>query len=74
LIRDPAVISLAELEADVGMGHGITKPGEKLPVIGDDVAIVQGDDMTVFKSKDVAIGGPCRSALPVLAHIDAFLA
>jgi hypothetical protein len=44
MVGHSRIVALAELKAQVRMSDWITQPGQKLPVIVHNVAIMKGDD------------------------------
>src|SRR5689334_23388502 len=48
------------------MDDGITQPGQKLPVVVDDVAIVQSDHVAVSSREKISVRKPTGAALAVI--------
>ena len=67
-VGDPRIVSLDELEAEVRMSQRVAQAGQQLPVVVDDVAIVQRDDVAVAAGKQMAVRQPAGSAFAVRAR------
>src|SRR3990172_3875619 len=64
----PRVITLAEDDVYGGVYDGVYEPGEHVPAVGDDVAVVDCYDAGLPSGYDVAVGHPCGPTLAVLPH------
>ena len=56
LSGDSSVVALAKFKTQVGIGHRITKARQELSVIVDNVAVMQGNDIAITSSQEIAIG------------------
>ena len=64
---DPAVKTFAESVIDVGIDDRVKQPGKHFARVGQDIAIVKGDDVRFTPSKNVSIGHPGSSALALFS-------
>ena len=68
-IKTPAiegVISLAEFLSQTLVGNGIAKSCQQLPVVRNDVTVMQGDDRCPLCGQDISKSQPASSALSPL--------
>jgi len=62
----PAVVSLAKGIVEIGIGDRVAKSGQKFPIVGEDIAIVEGNGMELLLGKDVAVRHPDPLTLALL--------
>jgi hypothetical protein len=60
-----SVIALAEFKAEVRVNDRIAKPGKKLPVVVNDIAIMQGNDVAIPLRQEIPICKPAGTPLSV---------
>src|SRR5512143_3201803 len=70
-VRHPAVETLAEHIIEVWIRHGVAESAEEFPVVADDVAVVERDDVGLARGEHVPVGEPAGPAFPVLSDIEA---
>jgi len=66
-VGDARVVAFAKIEAEAWVGDRITKPGEQFTIVGEDVAVVDGDHARFLAGEHVAEAGPDVAALARLA-------